>query len=86
MESWVAGRPVIVNERCAVTMDFCLESNGGLFFSDYPEFREVLIALTDDPKLCTALGINGRQYVLRNFHPNAIVERYKRAVESWGLC
>src|ERR1035438_8114541 len=52
MESWLAGRPVVVNAQCAVTKNFCLESNGGLYFSDYAEFREILLALAGDPELC----------------------------------
>jgi glycosyltransferase involved in cell wall biosynthesis len=85
MEGWLAGRPVIVNEQCAVTTDFCLQSNGGLFFANYAEFREVLIALAGDPGLCTALGINGRNHVLRNFHPEVVARRYQKALETWGF-
>ena len=85
MESWLAGRPVVVNEQCPVTTGFCVESNGGLFFSGYAEFREILTTLTDDPALCTALGINGRQYVLQHFHPRAVAQRYKDAISSWGF-
>jgi glycosyltransferase involved in cell wall biosynthesis len=85
MESWLAGRPVIVNQQCAVTTSFCLESNGGLFFSDYVEFREILLTLNDDPELCAALGSNGRQYVLSHFHPRAVAYRYLEAITSLGL-
>lgn len=85
MESWLAGRPVVVNAHCPVTTGFCLESNGGLFFSGYAEFREILITLADDPGLCTALGINGRQYVVRHFRPEAVAHRYKDAITSWGF-
>jgi glycosyltransferase involved in cell wall biosynthesis len=85
MESWLAGRPVVVNAQCAVTTDFCLESNGGLYFSDYEEFREILVLLAGDPGLCTTMGVKGRQYVLRNFHPDAVAQNYIRALESWGF-
>ena len=85
MESWLAGRPVVVNEQCAVTTDFCVQSNGGLYFSDYSEFREILVTLADNPRLCTTLGVNGREYVLRNFRPAAIAQKYIRALESWGF-
>jgi len=85
MESWLAGRPVVVNAQCAVTRDFCLESNGGKYFSGYAEFREILVALAADPGLCTTLGVNGKQYVLRHFHPGVIAQNYIRALESWGF-
>jgi len=85
MESWLAGRPVIVNAQCAVTTNFCRQSNGGLYFSDYEEFREILNLFAEDRKLCAALGANGREYVLRNFHPRAVASRYLRALERWGF-
>ena len=85
MESWLAGRPVIVNAQCAVTTNFCRQSNGGLYFSDYEEFREILKLFTEDHRLCAALGANGREYVLRNFHPRAVAGRYLRALERWGF-
>jgi glycosyltransferase involved in cell wall biosynthesis len=85
MESWLAGRPVVVNGRNPVTTGFCMTSNGGLYFSDYAEFREILILLSEDPALCTAMGSNGRQYVLQHFHPRVVAERYKSAIESLGF-
>jgi glycosyltransferase involved in cell wall biosynthesis len=85
MESWLAGRPVIVNEQCAVTTGFCVQSNGGLYFSDYEEFREVLVTLAGDPGLCTTLGVNGRQYVLQNFHPDAVAAHYLSVLAQWGF-
>jgi glycosyltransferase involved in cell wall biosynthesis len=85
MESWLAGRPVIVNAQCPVTTDFCRESNGGLFFSSYEEFRDILKLLSESQRLCTTLGLNGRQYVLDNFRPNVVATRYRDALEAWGF-
>lgn len=85
MESWLAGRPAIVNAECAVTTDFCIYSNGGLYFSRYEEFREILCLLGDDENVCAALGANGSRYVLDNFHPDAVAARYQQALESWGF-
>jgi len=85
MESWLAGRPTIVNAECGATTDFCIESNGGLYFSQYEEFHEILLLLSDDQNLSAALGANGRQYVLGNFRPDAVAARYREALESWGF-
>ena len=85
MESWLAGRPVIVNRKCAVTTEFCLQSNGGLCFADYEEFREILMSLADNSGLGESMGANGRQYVLDNFHPTAIAMRYRDALNAWGF-
>jgi len=85
MESWLAGRPVIGNAQCAVTKDFCNQGNGGLYFSDYSEFREILNLYVKDPGLCAALGANGRQFVLDNFRPDIVASRYRQAVSDWGF-
>jgi len=85
MESWLAGRPAIVNAECGVTTDFCIQSNGGLYFSGYEEFREILCRLADDGALCAVLGANGRRYVLENFRPDAVAARYREALQSWGF-
>jgi len=85
MESWLAGRPVMVNAQCPVTRNFCIESNGGLFFSDYDEFRDIIRLLSDEANLCTAMGGNGRQYVLDHFRPELVAVRYQEALQSWGF-
>ena len=38
MESWLFGRPVLVNGHCSVTRDFVKESNGGLWYETQNEF------------------------------------------------
>ena len=42
MESWLAGRPVLVNGDCAVTRDFVHQNNGGLYYQNYAEFEKCL--------------------------------------------
>jgi glycosyltransferase involved in cell wall biosynthesis len=85
MENWLAGRPTVVNASCRVTREFCIQSNGGLYFSDYDEFSEIVRLLSDDRSLSGALGASGRQYVLDNFHPDAVAARYQNALQSWGF-
>jgi glycosyltransferase involved in cell wall biosynthesis len=85
MESWLAGRPVIVNAQCKVTTDFCIESNGGLYFSEYAEFREILDLYVEDPQLCADLGTNGKRFVLENFGPDAVASRYREVLAGWGF-
>ena len=51
MESWLAGRPVIVNAHCAATTDLCKRANGGLYFDDYQEFNEI-VGYLEEAALC----------------------------------
>ncbi len=76
MEAWVAGTPALVHADCAVTSDFCRQSNGGLYFSNFAEFALILELLLSRPKLAAALGRNGRDFVLANFNWDRIIDRY----------
>ncbi|MCX6776174.1 MAG: glycosyltransferase family 4 protein [Candidatus Micrarchaeota archaeon] len=82
MESWVCGTPVIVNEACGPTKEFCVKSNGGLWFSDYYEFEECINLILKDPKLAKKLGSNGRNYVLKNFNWDKITSDFISFLES----
>lgn len=74
MECWVCTRPVLVNEKCAPTKEFCVKSNGGLWFSNYNEFETCINLMLKNPRLAKKLGLNGRRYVLKNFNWNKITE------------
>jgi glycosyltransferase involved in cell wall biosynthesis len=76
MESWLAGRPVLVNEGCGPTRDFCEKSNGGLWFSTYDDFESCVNLLLNDKKIADTLGMNGRKYVLETFSWNRIKNEF----------
>jgi len=82
MESWVQGTPVLVNERCEVTRDHCLRSNGGLFFASYLEFEACLRYLGEDPAVRKRLGELGGAYVRANSSWERITKRFVHAVCS----
>lgn len=77
MESWLAGRPVLVSGKCAVTKNFACESGGGLYFENYDEFRSVVEFLVKHPDEAARMGNAGREYVLANFSWDTIVKRYR---------
>jgi GT2 family glycosyltransferase len=77
MESWLCGTPVLVHADCAVTKDHCIQSNGGLYFSNYEEFEECINFYLDNPELSNKLAENGKKYVKDNYNWAKIVERYK---------
>lgn len=84
MEAWLAGTPALVHERCAVTRDHCLRSNGGLFFGEYFEFVEAVERLLDDPGLRDKLAANGRAYVLEHFTWDRVVGNYLDLLDRAG--
>lgn len=76
MESWLAGRPVLVNGQCAVTTDFVRQTNGGLYYSSYPEFVLCVKYLLSHPDRMNRMGENGRAYVKEHFSWERIVRKY----------
>ena len=76
MESWLCGRPVLVHEACPVTRNFASESNGGLYFGSYFEFEGCTDYLLSHADTASAMGQNGRKYVLENFDWDVIVQKY----------
>jgi len=76
LESWALGKPVLANGLCEVLKGQCLRSNGGLFYENYPEFREGLSLLLDSPRLRHRLGENGKKYFDANYTWPIIERKY----------
>lgn len=76
MESWLAGRPVLVNSGCDVTTDFAHQSGGGFAFENYDSFERYVNEIMNEPEMAIAMGQNGRKYVISHFSWDAIVEKY----------
>lgn len=84
LEAWALGKPVLANSRCDVLKGQCLRSKAGLYYSDYPEFREALLLVLGDDKLQAALGEHGRRYFLEHYTWETIEDKYIRLVQRLG--
>jgi glycosyltransferase involved in cell wall biosynthesis len=67
LEAWSLGVPVLVNGNCAVLRGQYRRSGGGLEYTDYPEFRDALLRVVQEPSLGRQLGERGRSYVRENY-------------------
>lgn len=76
MESWLCGRPVLVNEQCLVTKGFAIDSVGGLYFNDYFDFEGCINYYINNIDIAEKMGESGRHFVLSNFSWDVIVDRY----------
>jgi glycosyltransferase involved in cell wall biosynthesis len=85
MESWLARRPVLVWADCDVTRGHVQRSKGGLWFSNYDEFKEGVDWLDDHNKAAARMGTNGRRYVTNNFSWEHVFNRFSHALSSWKL-
>jgi glycosyltransferase involved in cell wall biosynthesis len=78
MESWLSGTVVLVHGGCEVTKEHVLKSNGGLYFTNYPEFEESLdYLLRRHPEVREKMAQSGKNYVLENFSWDKIILKYK---------
>ncbi|MEG0910712.1 MAG: glycosyltransferase family 4 protein [Ruthenibacterium sp.] len=76
MESWLCGRPILVNGDCAVTTSFAKESNGGLYYHNYEEFAGAVRYLTQHTDVATEMGQMGNAYVRTHFNWDTVAENY----------
>jgi glycosyltransferase involved in cell wall biosynthesis len=81
LEAQAAGRPVLVNARCAPTAEHARRSAGGLAFAGYASFEAAVDRLAGDPAAADALGAAGRSYVERWFAWPAVTARYRAWLE-----
>ncbi len=85
MESWLAKRPVLVSQHCAVTTNFCLETNGGLYYNNFSEFCGCVDYLLNHEKIADQMGQNGFRYVIENFAHEKIAEKYLTFINEIGI-
>jgi glycosyltransferase involved in cell wall biosynthesis len=78
LEAWSVGVPVVVNSQCAVMVEHCEDSGGGLSYGSYAQFEVIMDLISSDPALRHRLGERGRTYVDAEFRWPAIIERYER--------
>lgn len=76
MESWLCGRPVIVNAACAVTADFAERFGGGFSVSSYAEFEESLNFYLENPEEAGRMGERGCGEVRARYSREAVTEKY----------
>ena len=80
LEAWQNGTPCVVHASGAVLRHQCRAAQGGLWFRDYPEFAECLEFLLDNPGTARELGRNGREFVRREYGPEAVTARLLQAL------
>ena len=83
MESWLAGRPVLVHGGCPVTRGHVGRSSGGLWFRTYDEFVGAVEWMRANPGLASRMGRNGQRYVLENFGWEKVLDRFECLVRRW---
>lgn len=81
LEAWSVGRPVMVNGGCEVLVGQCRRSNGGLWYSNYQEWTQILECLQSG-RVSSVLGRQGWRFVRENYSWASIERAYLESVES----
>jgi glycosyltransferase involved in cell wall biosynthesis len=81
-ETWNCNRPVLVNGNCEVLKGQCIRSNGGLWYSNYEEFKECLEILLKNQNVRKNLGENGKRFVNDNYRWEIVEEKYLRFINQ----
>ena len=82
LEAFFAERPVVANAACAVLRGQCRRSGGGLYYSNYEEFREILELLERDAPLRARMGRAGHAYFQKHYAWPVILEKYLSLIAS----
>ena len=85
LEAFWAERPVVANAACAVLRGQCRRSGGGLYYSNYDEFREILRLIEDDAMLRARMGRAGHAYFQKHYAWPVILEKYLRLIAASRL-
>ena len=81
LESWMMGRPVLVNGDCEVLRGQVLRANGGLYYRRYEEFAAAMDLLLGEPALADRLGAQGRAFFQENYAWERVMEKYERLLQ-----
>jgi glycosyltransferase involved in cell wall biosynthesis len=82
LESWMMGRPVLVNGDCEVLRGQVLRANGGLYYRRYEEFAAAMDLLVGERALADRLGAQGRAYFEGNYAWERVMEKYERLLAA----
>lgn len=72
MEAWSHAKPILVSAYSEVMVGHCKRSNGGLYYKDYESFEMVMNIMSKEKGFMSRLGLNGREYVRKNFSKEVI--------------
>jgi len=85
LEAWLCSKPVLVNGNCDVLRGQCIRSNGGLWYSNYEEFKDCLKTLLNNQYIRKTLGENGKRFVDKNYRWEIVEVKYLTFINQLKL-
>ena len=82
MEAWLAGTLVVANSASDVVRWHCERSGAGLTYDDHHELVQCLAFVAEEPHAADRLAAGGRDYVLKEYAPETVLDRMEEGVEE----
>jgi len=76
LEAWAVGKPVVANGKTEVLQGQCRRSNAGLWYTEYDEFKEVILLLSQNNGLRETMGQKGKAFFNANYAWPVIENKY----------
>ena len=80
-ESWMQGRPALVQGRCAVLAGQVRRANGGLPYAGYAAFEASVDYLRGNPDVADAMGESGRDFVKQRYGWSEVLDGVESLID-----
>jgi glycosyltransferase involved in cell wall biosynthesis len=84
LEAWAVGKPVVANGRTEVLQGQCRRSNAGLWYTNYDEFKKIILLLYENRELKEIMGRNGKNFFHTHYSWPVIENKYLTIIEQMG--
>ena len=82
LEAWAVGKPVAANGRTEVLQDQCRRSNAGLWYTNYDEFKKIILLLNENHELKEIMGRNGKNFFETHYSWPVIENKYLNLIDQ----
>lgn len=82
LEAWAVGKPVVANGRTEVLQGQCRRSHAGLWYTNYDEFKEIILLLNENLELKKIMGSNGKTFFDTHYSWPVIENKYLNIIEQ----
>ena len=82
LEAWAVGKPVVANGRTEVLQGQCRRSNAGLWYTNYDEFKKIMLLLNENRELNEIMGRNGKIFFETHYSWPVLENKYLNIIEQ----
>jgi glycosyltransferase involved in cell wall biosynthesis len=76
------GKPVVANGRTEVLQGQCRRSNAGLWYTNYEEFKKIILLINENQELKEIMGRNGKNFFETHYSWPVIENKYLKIIDQ----